>query len=68
MPVGYECPDWETFLEGRCADCGQNNTKCYLMGLYFWYWRGITYSDQDKERETKRYFLNTGAVEDYCSN
>jgi hypothetical protein len=33
--VAYNCSDYDTFLRGKCADCGPNNEHCYLMGLRY---------------------------------
>lgn len=31
-PVAYECPSWSNFLEGKCTDCGQNGSRCAILG------------------------------------
>ncbi|CAG2101627.1 unnamed protein product [Medioppia subpectinata] len=68
LPVGYRCSDWEDFIEGRCADCGHNNSKCFLMGLYPLYWMGVELPAEHKlNSSTFQYFLNTEATEDFCS-
>lgn len=33
LPVAYHCKRWEDYLEGQCAECGPNNTKCAVLGL-----------------------------------
>lgn len=31
--VGYQCEDYATFLDGKCAQCDATSDKCKLMGL-----------------------------------
>ncbi|GFU39331.1 pancreatic triacylglycerol lipase [Nephila pilipes] len=32
-PVGYECTNWKDFLDGKCADCGKDASRCAIMGV-----------------------------------
>jgi hypothetical protein len=69
LPVSYLCDSWETFLEDRCADCGQQNNNCYFMGIYLSYLDKVKYSPENIKKFSKdKYFLNTGQQKDYCSN
>jgi len=31
--VAYECSDYDSFLNGECVTCGEDNTKCSPFGL-----------------------------------
>ncbi|GBM18041.1 Pancreatic triacylglycerol lipase [Araneus ventricosus] len=33
VPVGYQCNNWESFLAGKCAECGKDTSQCAIMGL-----------------------------------
>ncbi|XP_023228761.1 pancreatic triacylglycerol lipase-like [Centruroides sculpturatus] len=32
VSVGYRCSNWNTFLEGKCAECGPDGSQCAIMG------------------------------------
>ncbi|XP_054158839.1 pancreatic lipase-related protein 2-like [Oppia nitens] len=65
--VAYQCENFETFIEGRCASCDDN--KCQPMGLNMDYW--LTNSIIDEQTIGKLYFVTTAAKIDgidveYC--
>ena len=61
--IGYECVDYETFIEGRCTDC--RDSKCQPMGLNPKHWLNF----KADERTLKyKYYLNLGPIEDFCGN
>lgn len=31
--IGYECPDYDSFLQGQCYTCGMENRHCAKFGL-----------------------------------
>lgn len=41
QPLAYECTDYATFAEGRCADCGTDGEKCRMIGYWPDYWTAV---------------------------
>lgn len=61
QPIGYECVNYETFIEGRCADC--RDARCQPMGINADFW--INHKPNQKTFNYK-YYLNTGVIEEFC--
>ncbi|XP_054152818.1 pancreatic lipase-related protein 2-like, partial [Oppia nitens] len=59
--IGYQCESYNTFLEGRCANCAQS--RCKPMGIDPDYWLD---DKPDPSALNKKYFLTTGRYIDYC--
>lgn len=59
--VAYACQDWDTFLEGRCADCGEDGQNCAILGL-----QSDKYLPSREIREPRKYFLKTNSQWPYC--
>lgn len=57
--LAHECVDYESFEMGRCASCGEDNSKCAYMGM-----RAVEYSSP--QRESVRLYLDTDAKSPYC--
>ena len=68
--VGYECVDYESFEQGLCSDCGENNSKCalyYLPGFDGIYRDYFIYQFQQKEKTLgKKYFFKTNDNSPWC--
>jgi len=39
IPVAYQCKDYDTFLKGQCAECGDNGDQCVKFGPGVEEWR-----------------------------
>ncbi len=64
--MAYECDNWETFMEGRCAFCGEDKlSRCHLMGIYPYYWEKVKSS---RKTIGWKYFVNTAENENFCRN
>ncbi|XP_067138167.1 pancreatic triacylglycerol lipase-like [Centruroides vittatus] len=59
--VAYACSDWDTFLEGRCADCGDDGQNCAVLGL-----QSDTYAPSRDVKNPRKYFLKTNSQWPYC--
>jgi len=57
--LAHECVDYKSFELGRCASCGEDNSRCAFMGM-----RAVEYSQP--EREFVRLYLDTDAKTPYC--
>ncbi|KAK4291761.1 hypothetical protein Pmani_035433 [Petrolisthes manimaculis] len=57
--LAHECIDYYSFEMGRCASCGEDNSKCAYMGIH---------ADQytDKTREGVRMYFDTDKEAPYC--
>lgn len=58
QPIGVACRDWETYEQGRCADCSHDG-DCAHMGYF---------SDQfhNSEVAKHKYFVKTADDEPFC--
>ncbi|XP_035216469.1 pancreatic triacylglycerol lipase-like isoform X2 [Stegodyphus dumicola] len=54
VPVGYQCSNWETFLQGKCAECGPDTKKCAIMGM-----RADEYKSFKNDKVQRAYYLKT---------
>ncbi|UYV60665.1 PNLIP, partial [Cordylochernes scorpioides] len=61
LPVGVRCESWDDFLQGRCADCGPDDSQCAAMGLR---------ADLNRQvlvpRGPRRFYLLTSTRPPYC--
>lgn len=57
--LAHECVDYESFEAGRCASCGDDNSRCAYMGL-----RAEEYTN--KEREHVRMYFDTDKKSPFC--
>lgn len=57
--IGLDCPDWDTFTNGRCGDCEVDDSRCALMGMeadkYF-----------RRSHKQRRYYLRTTGNHPFC--
>ncbi|CAG0885640.1 unnamed protein product [Cyprideis torosa] len=58
--LGYECDSHEDFLEGRCSQCGADNSRCAQMG-----YEANLYPNH-RRRRFVRMFLVTNDRKPYC--
>ncbi|GIX70601.1 pancreatic triacylglycerol lipase [Caerostris extrusa] len=33
LPVAYQCVSWNAFSNGHCSDCGNDGSRCALLGI-----------------------------------
>ncbi|XP_054710963.1 uncharacterized protein LOC129220557 [Uloborus diversus] len=59
MPVGVVCRDWETYAQGRCADCSHAG-DCIPMG-----YNSDLFLHRDLPTK-KEYFVKTSEEEPFC--
>lgn len=64
--VGYQCDDYDDFLEGKCADCGEDGTKCELMGTWTSHWEPPAGYRHASKLMPKKMFIVTGSGQPYC--
>ncbi|XP_066985442.1 pancreatic triacylglycerol lipase-like [Macrobrachium rosenbergii] len=57
--VAHECIDYDTFDVGRCPDCGDDNSKCAVMGVH-----AIDYPY--KERVNVKMYFDTDKQAPFC--
>lgn len=63
---GIHCADYDSYLAGKCADCGSEGTECALMGPDVDLWRSAI-KGQLEASNGKRYFLKTDTKAPYFS-
>ncbi|XP_076346356.1 pancreatic triacylglycerol lipase-like [Tachypleus tridentatus] len=61
VPVGYACQDWETFLQGRCVDCGVDGSRCAVMGL-----RAETFKAHKDDSKSVKMYIKTSGLSPFC--
>lgn len=61
-PIAYECSDYQSFIDGKCNDCGNYGEKCIIFGHNFEIIKSIHF----KKFSTKM-FLQTKANQPYFS-
>ena len=63
-PIAYQCKDYDTFLKGKCTDCGENGDLCAVVGPKVEEWK--------KFRKTgtyvRMYFETKGESPYLCMN
>lgn len=57
--VGYECPSWTLFEEGKCSNCGPDGSKCGIMGFR---------ADEGRpfNRTNVKLYIKTSGHEPFC--
>ncbi|XP_037803353.1 pancreatic triacylglycerol lipase-like [Penaeus monodon] len=57
--LAHECIDYDSFEQGRCASCNEDNSACAFMGIH---------ADQytAKTRENVRMYFDTDSKAPYC--
>jgi len=60
QPVAYQCESYTEFGRGRCADCGEDGSKCYLVG--FW----PNYERRKPKDENEGFYLDSESSKPYC--
>lgn len=38
-PIAYQCKDYDTFLKGKCTECGPNGDQCAVFGPKIEEWK-----------------------------
>lgn len=62
LSIGIACKNWESFLEGKCTECGKNGERCGIMGN-----RAYEYYPNKVENGTgMKFFLKTSGKSPYC--
>ncbi|XP_068239822.1 pancreatic triacylglycerol lipase-like [Palaemon carinicauda] len=57
--VAHECIDYGTFDNGRCAECGPDNSKCAVMGVH-------AEDYEHKDRVNVKMYFDTDAQAPFC--
>ena len=60
--VGYQCKDYDSYTKGECGDCGDDLSKCRLIGLSKYHdptTVPLPKSDED-------FYVTTSADAPYC--
>jgi hypothetical protein len=63
IPVAYQCKDWETFLKGQCAECGDKGDQCAKFGPGVEEWKKFR-----KTNTFVRMYLKTTGKSPYFCN
>ncbi|XP_067140187.1 pancreatic lipase-related protein 2-like [Centruroides vittatus] len=61
LPVGIGCKDWDTFLEGKCTECGPDGSKCGIMGI-----RAYEFYPHKRDDFQLKTFLKTTGKSPFC--
>lgn len=64
IPVGYKCPDFESFSKGLCSECGSNGNECAIMGYRADEWRKFI----NTQKEDIKFYLKTTGDYPYFGN
>ncbi|XP_071444098.1 pancreatic lipase-related protein 2-like [Hetaerina americana] len=60
--IAYLCDSYESFLEGNCTSCGEDGTKCAMMGI-----DADSYPLQGLESsEPRKFYLKTNSSSPFC--
>ncbi|XP_013779480.1 pancreatic lipase-related protein 2-like [Limulus polyphemus] len=60
-PVGIACERWDDFIRGKCADCGEDNSKCVKLGP-----QAEEYLKYKDDNKSQKLFLKTASNEPFC--
>lgn len=60
LPVGVVCRDWETYEQGRCADCTHTG-DCAVMGYH-----SQLFYDEHSKNTFRELYLKTGDEKPFC--
>lgn len=61
-PVAHVCPDYQSYLEGKCAECHRNASSCVILGP-----QSLNYLPYVNKTSnvTKKFYMITDAHSNY---
>ncbi|XP_077549862.1 pancreatic lipase-related protein 2-like [Haemaphysalis longicornis] len=62
QPLAFECPSYDAYLRGQCADCGPDGSRCAVMGEHAVQWSRF------KGNESRRMYTITNAHRPFCAH